>query len=459
MDYSDIAIKRIASRADFPDKRLNLRLEKVLTQLNGKLQTSIPSAIGERSQVKGCYRFLSNEAVTDKALAQVARQESVEAVADQDWVLALQDTTTLDFTGKRSAAELDCLSYAHQKGYFLHSQLLATAQGEVKGVFSQRFFNRSLESLGKAKERRHQPIESKESYRWVEDFEDLQAAFAPAIHQQVLLIADREGDIHELLQARQYGHIHYLIRSAHPRICLEGQSIWQSVEEQAASFSYALEVEQAEGKTRIAHLEVRYQALQLRPGYRPKDQTALQAVCLWVIQAKEVNPAKGESPLCWCLLTDLAVLQGEMAERLLRFYSYRWRIERFHYLLKQGCQIEQLQLKAPQALQKAIRLYSWLAWKVLQSQHYLQAHPLAPLEKIGVNQQDYQRLGQVVKATKKKNLSLVSQPTLGHFVELIALLGGSMGWKNKPIGVVCLWKGWKDFLLLRQAWMACDTCG
>lgn len=449
----------MAARANFPDQRLNRRMEKILLALNGKLETSIPSAIGERSQLKACYRFLSNTAVTEQALQEVAQQESLEAVAHQDWVLALQDTTTLDFTGKRAAAQLDCLTYAHQKGYFLHSQLLANDQGEVKGVFSQRFFNRPLESLGKAKERRRQPIESKESYRWIEDFEHLQAAFAQATHQQVLLIADREADIHELLQARKHEHIHYLIRSSQPRCCLSGESIWQALEGQAPIFCYQLEVEQANGKRRKARLQVRYTALQLRPGYRPKDQSALQAIEVWIIQAKEIDPPPAETPLCWHLLTDLAIGQAATAERLLRFYSYRWRIERFHFLLKQGCQVEQLQLKSPASLQKAIRLYSGMAWKVLQSQHFLQTHPQADLEQLGVSQEDYQRLGQLVKATKKNNLVLVSKPTVGHFIDLIALLGGSMRWKNQPLGVVCLWRGWKDFLLLKQAWAVWNTYG
>jgi hypothetical protein len=86
MQYSKMDIQGMADRANFPDQRLNRRMEKILLDLKGKLETSIPSALGEGSQVKGCYRFLSNPAVGVSALEQVARQESLEA--DQDWVLA-----------------------------------------------------------------------------------------------------------------------------------------------------------------------------------------------------------------------------------------------------------------------------------------------------------------------------------------------------------------------------------
>jgi hypothetical protein len=128
-------------------------------------------------------------------------------------------------------------------------------------------------------------------------------------------------------------------------------------------------------------------------------------------------------------------------------------------VLKQGCQVEKLQLQTPEALQKAIQLYSWIACKVLQTQHCLQIQPQADLQQIGLQVQDYQQLGQVVRATKKKNLCLVSQPKVADFAELIALLGGSMRWKNQPLGGVCLWRGWKDFLLLKQAWAVWNTYG
>jgi hypothetical protein len=336
---------------------------------------------------------------------------------------------------------------------------LADAQGEVKGIFSQHFFNRAPESLGQSCQRRYLPFQEKESYGWLAAFEELQTAFASGNHQQVLLIADREADIHQLLQAGQHSHLHSLIRRSH-NPCLQDETpLWQALEEQSPAFCYSSEVEGVDGKRRTARLQVRYQALQLPAGYRPKEQPALQKVELWAIQAREISPPPAEKPLCWNLLTDLAIEQAAMAERLLRFYSYRWRIERFHYVLKQGCQVEKLQLQTPEALQKAIQLYSWIAYKVLQTQHCLQIQPQAALQQIGLQVQDYQQLGQVVRATKKKNLCLVSQPKVADFAELIARLGGSMRWKNQPLGVVCLWRGWKDCLLLKQAWAVWNTYG
>lgn len=115
---------KTACYADLPDKRLNKRLQQILMQLDAKLEESIPVAFADPGQSKAYYRFINNEAVTTSALLKSSQQQVLQAASPQRVVLAIQDTTELDFTGKRSAKELGCLSYAHQKGLFLHNHLL-----------------------------------------------------------------------------------------------------------------------------------------------------------------------------------------------------------------------------------------------------------------------------------------------------------------------------------------------
>jgi hypothetical protein len=43
----------------------------------------------------------------------------------------------------------------------------------------------------------------------------------------------------------------------------------------------------------------------------------------------------------------------EEAVRCIRWYTYRWLIERYHYVLKSGCRIEHLQLETTERIQKA----------------------------------------------------------------------------------------------------------
>jgi hypothetical protein len=376
------------------------------------------------------------------------------------------------------------LSYVHQKGLFLHNHLLLDEQGQGLGLLDQAFFEREPCQLGGSKKKRRQPFAHKESFRWLEQFDQLQACFKDQPHQQVIQICDREADIHELLQARTTTHVHYIIRSSQNRTSELLPSEWLTVSQKGSTgplatrpmgicqqmagkesqFTYQLEVDHPQHGKRVAHLQVRYGQLEIKPGYRPKQQRQLAPVRLWLVETIEVGPPEGVEPLCWRLLTSLPVEDNEQAQRVIRYYSYRWRIERFHYLLKQGAQVEQLQLGQVEALKKAIILYSWIALKVLQTQHLLLNEPQAPIARIGLSELDYLIAYQYLtsKATKSKVSKLPpksGKPTLIEWAELLARIVGGRLPKDNTIGVVTLWRAYSQFLLIRQAYFAFKDVG
>ncbi len=69
---------------------------------------------------------------------------------------------------------------------------------------------------------------------------------------------------------------------------------------------------------------------------------------LWFLQAREEQPPEGVTPLCWLLATTVRIETIDEARRVLTWYLYRWRIERFHYVLKSGLGIERHQLATRQ---------------------------------------------------------------------------------------------------------------
>ncbi len=470
--YPHEAIAKTASCSVLPDKRLNKRLQQILMQLDGKLQESIPVAFADPGQSKAYYRFINNEAVAASALLQSSQQQVLQAASQQRVVLAIQDTTELDFTGKRSAKALGCLSYAHQKGLFLHNHLLLDVQGEALGFFDQQFFERTAEELGQSRKNRYQPFEQKESFRWLEQFNQLQECFKDQPPEQVIQIADREADIHELLQARTTTHVHYLIRScqnrnSEPPTASQQAStppeppvrIWQQIAGKESQFTYQLPVDHPQHGKRLAHLQVRYGQVAIKPGYRPKQHEQLSPVKLWLVETSEVCPPEGVEPLCWRLLTSLTVEDNEQAQRVIRYYTYRWRIERFHYVLKQGAQVEKLQLQQVQALKKAIIIYSWIALKLLQTQHLLLNQPQAPIASIGLSELDYLIVYQYVKSTATELPPRSLKPTLMEWTQLIVRIVGGRLPKDNTIGVVTLWRAYSQFLLIRQAYFAFKDVG
>jgi hypothetical protein len=138
--YTHADLSTTAANAVLPDKRLTKRLQRILSQLEGKLEASIPVAFADPGQSKAYYRFINNAAVSELALLHCSRSQALQAARQQGVVLAVQDTTQLDFTGKRSANALGCLSYPQQKGLLLHNHLLLTQQGQVLGLLDQEFF-------------------------------------------------------------------------------------------------------------------------------------------------------------------------------------------------------------------------------------------------------------------------------------------------------------------------------
>ena len=54
-----------------------------------------------------------------------------------------------------------------------------------------------------------------------------------------------------------------------------------------------------------------------------------------------------------CVINSVQLLIEDMTTYV-RWYSYRWLIERYHYVLKSGCGIEKLQLETAKSLEMAL---------------------------------------------------------------------------------------------------------
>jgi hypothetical protein len=52
------------------------------------------------------------------------------------------------------------------------------------------------------------------------------------------------------------------------------------------------------------------------------------------VLVEEVEPPEGVSPISWLLLTSLPVESWAEAVQIVEWYTRRWLLERFHYVLK-----------------------------------------------------------------------------------------------------------------------------
>jgi hypothetical protein len=83
---------------DLADKRLNRRVQQVLSQFAGHPTASIPAACGGYAEMKAAYRFFNNDKVGFDGVLQPHRDNTRGRIAAQPVVLLVPDTTEIDLT-------------------------------------------------------------------------------------------------------------------------------------------------------------------------------------------------------------------------------------------------------------------------------------------------------------------------------------------------------------------------
>jgi hypothetical protein len=212
-----------------------------------------------------------------------------------------------------------------------------------------------------------------------------------------------------------------------------------AIEQTAACGEFSLELQRTpKRKPRIATLTVRFTSLELQPPQQHPQRSNLKPVRLQVVWAIEEQPPVGEKVISWLLLTTLEVTNFEQAERCLRWYSYRWLIERYHYTLKSGCRLEQLQLETADRLERALATYAIVAWRLLWLTYEARCHQEKSIEGILPTHYWIALYCHIHQTT----VLPTEPPTLADCVRWIARLGGFLGRRQdgEP-GVKTLWLG------------------
>jgi len=382
-----------------------------------------------------------------------------EAVEEQEVVLCIGDTTYLDYGSIRAKREGYGPTGNGGNGLILHSALaIAPEKGQVIGLLWQKLWNREpkakppqdetpeakkqRESIAR-KVARQRSFKDKESYRWVEAMTEVEHQVSNS--SRIIHIFDREGDITEVFdQVRQLKHTGVLVRAAHDRsLDPNSERLWQKLESQPVQFEQEIKVPEAgQRKARIAKLAVRFSKIQLRVPYRFDNRDPLQ---VYAVYATEIDCPEGETSLDWMLLTTEVVEELETAIKILRWYTYRWRVEEFHKIFKSGCQCERYRLAA-EGMKTLLGFLSVCAVELLQVTYLHRNQPDAPAVEVLSPLQI-----QVLKARFPKSPPVL---TVAWAIESIAFLGGYLEHRRKsPIGIQVLWRGWSNLHNLCQGWL------
>lgn len=134
---------------------------------------------------------------------------------------------------------------------------------------------------------------------------------------------------------------------------------------------------------------------------------------------------------------------------MFNWYTYRWLIERYHYVLKSGCGVEKLQRSTAERIKKALATYAIVAWRLLWLLYQGKNHPEESCEEI-LTEDEWHSL---YCYTEKKVYKQKKPPKIKTVIIWIAKLGGFLGRKNdlEP-GIKSLWKGLRRLFDINESW-------
>lgn len=423
------------------DARLEKRLVTLAQDFYARPQANIPQACQSRARTKAAYRFLEHDNTTLEKILAPHYEATVRRVKQEPVVLAVQDTTHLNYSTHPATAELGPIGSQREGlvGLLLHDTLAFTPAGTPLGLLDVQCWARDPQAFGKRHRRYALPIEQKESQRWVRSFQQVAEAQRRCPQTLLVSVGDREADIYELLllAGRDPTGPRLLVRAERDRLVAEGHAhVWDRVAAQPVGGIQELRMpRRGKRPARVARLAVRYAPVQLQP---PKRKRQLPEVTLGAVLAEEVGAPRGEDPLRWMLLTTLTVRTFEDATRCLAWYARRWGIEVYHRTLKSGCRIEQRQLGSAERLEACLAIDLVVAWRIFHLTKLGRETPDVPCT---VFFEDAEWKALVAYVTHDP-LPPAHPPTLREATRMVASLGGFLGrtGDGEP-GTQSLWLG------------------
>lgn len=433
------------SHLDLGDIRRNERFVSIINNVTAQPGASIPQHSGNWYDTKATYGFFKNEQISLDALKQAMQHYGASQVmgTDQSSVLIIHDISNISYNDLQ-AQGLGYLDHKEGRGILCYTSIAATTTGLPLSLMYQHTWIRALEELGKADKRKQLPFEDKETYRWYEGMKQVNKLLDTRVHK--LHIADREADVYELFFHGFEPGTDLLIRARHNRSLKGNTRLWDSIAQQPLAATISLDVPDQTGKKkRSATLEVRYHPVEvLRPLRAKKD--SYESVVLTAIEVKEITNSSNDDAAAvlihWKLLTTLTINSLTEVLQCVKWYTCRWLIERFHYVLKSGCKIEELQLKSAQSLQKAIMVYSMAAFRVMQLVYAGRQHLEVSCELV-LTKAQWMTLYTLIH----NNSDPIPQqpPSLQQAVKWIGRLGGHLGRKGDgPPGPKTIWRGYQQ---------------
>lgn len=439
--------------AQLGDQRLNERLLVLARDFYARPQAQIPQACESRARTKAAYRFLAHRETTMERLLEPHFKSSWERISEHQIVLAVQDTTILNYSAHPATEGLGPIGgwVKGPLGLLVHDTMAFTTEGTPLGLLDVQCWARNETEFGKKHQRKERRIEEKESHKWLESFRRVAAAQERFPKTMLVSIGDREADVYELfhLALAEAKGPKVLVRAEQDRLLENGQGhLWAAVEGQPlAGMQEILVPRRGKNPARQARMEIRFAAVVLNP---PQGKREYGPLKVWAVLTQEVEAPEGIEPLSWMLLTTCPVKTFEEAIEKIAWYTKRWCIEIYHRTLKSGCKIEERQLRDADRIEACLAIDMVVAWRVYHLVKLGREVPDVPCT-VFFEEAEWKAL---VTFTTRNPVPPEQPPSLRESIRMVANLGGFLGRKSDGVpGTKSLWLGLQRLDDIKAMWI------
>ncbi len=464
LQWLDLYTFQAEGAAELGDKRRTKRLQNSMQEITLTPSSSFPEIFHKKAALEGFYRLVENPAVFSSSILSPHVEQTLKRCADIGAVLVIHDTTDVSFDLYDPELRRKNLSRVstRKQGFYTHLTMAVadTPLGIPLGTLNAQSFvhkKHVKDETEKAFWTQIGGYYDNERQRWFDAIRktdaELRVAGASGIH-----VMDREADSYSMFSWLHQEDIHYVLRVSNTKRRVYGSpKMLNDVLNDKPFVAEAKVFLGARGPLRPAkalkrqpprkarNTTLRFRAVEVTiqrggssgEGYTPITKADLpQQLTMHLVEAIEVEPPQGESPVRWLLLTSEPIETPEQVIRVIDIYRKRWIIEEFFKVLKTGCRLESRQMESAHTLLNVLAILLPVAWRLLMIRSLDDASPkehwstvLEPLA--------FHVLKKAVPQSKLHNNATVKQVILA-----IASLGGHLKQNGDP-GWLVLLRGWR----------------
>jgi hypothetical protein len=392
------------------------------------------------NELRGFYLLCDQKEATLQAVLQPHWTQTWKAMSQQPLVLIVHDTTELDFTSHQALQGDGPIGNGSGKGFLQHNSLAIVPQsGQVLGLAYQQL--RVRQEAPKGESSRQRKRRRRESELWLAGIRGLGPTPEGCCWVDV---GDRGCDIYEAMVAsQQLGH-QFLFRVFQDRkiaTCADGQAKAHLLEYVRSLPSQGNDVVDIPGRggrpPRTATVALAAAPVWLPAPKNTENHLTQPVIAAWVIRIWEPQPPSDiTEPLEWILLCSLPSRTLEELKERRDWYCWRWLVEIFHDIEKNGCSEEDRRFETAERMETCLAVLSVVAVRIFQLRCALHNQPDEPAEQVATAAE--------IEVVRQWTGSPSRRMTIREFVRGVAKLGGFLGRKHdgEP-GVRALWRGYQ----------------